>query len=225
MADIGIVGGTFDPIHNGHLLLGRQAFQEYHLQQVWFMPSGRPPHKKDHPVTDARVRGEMVQLALAGEPCFRLSDFEIKRPGNTYTAQTLELLKEQYPHHRFYFILGADSLYQIESWYQPEKVLTLADILAADREYPAGRRTIDQQIQYLNRTYGGRVRKLHCREMDVSSEMLRQMVREGRSIAPYVPPAVESYIRLHHLYQEVLYEPTDSRTEESPCAKTQCQPV
>jgi len=114
MAEIGIMGGTFDPIHNGHLMLGRQAYEEYHLDEVWFMPSGNPPHKKDHLVTDAALRCKMVRLAIEGFPKFRLSEFEVQRTGNTYTAETLRLLHLHYPEHRFYFIVGADSLYEIE---------------------------------------------------------------------------------------------------------------
>ena len=79
MAEIGIMGGTFDPIHNGHLMLGRQACEEYHLDEVWFMPSGNPPHKKDHHVTDAALRCKMVRLAIEGFPRFRLSEFEVQR--------------------------------------------------------------------------------------------------------------------------------------------------
>ena len=109
MANIGIVGGTFDPIHNGHLLLGRQAYVEYKLDSVWYMPSGQPPHKRSRIITDARKRCDMVSLALEGEAHFSLSEFETSRAGNTYTAQTLRLLKEAYPEHVFSFIVGADS--------------------------------------------------------------------------------------------------------------------
>ena len=89
MGKIGILGGTFDPIHNGHLWLGEQAYLEYGLDQVWFMPSGHPPHKQDHPVTEGEKRWDMVRLAIAGNPHFAYSDFELQRPGYTYTAQTL----------------------------------------------------------------------------------------------------------------------------------------
>ena len=109
MRRIGILGGTFDPVHNGHLLLGEQAYREYGLDEIWFMPCGHPPHKKSRLVTQGKEREDMVKLAIASVSYFVYSDFELKREGNTYTAQTLTLLREAYPQHEFYFIIGADS--------------------------------------------------------------------------------------------------------------------
>lgn len=200
MAKIGIMGGTFDPIHNGHLLLGRQAHQEYELDEVWYMPSGIPPHKKDRRITSPEDRCAMVSLAIREYPWFRLSDFEIRREGNTYTAETLRLLGEEYPQHTFYFIIGADSLYQIEGWYHPEEVLRSTVLLAACREYPQAPRTIEEQRAYLMERYQADIRLLHCEEVDISSGELRQMHARGTRIYKYVPREVEAYIREHHLY-------------------------
>lgn len=202
MAKIGIMGGTFDPIHNGHLLLGRQAYQEYKLDQVWFMPSGIPPHKKDHVVTPVEERLAMVQLAIEKYPYFVCSDFEIKRLGNTYTAETLRLLHERYPEHCFYFIIGADSLYQLESWYHPREVMNQAVLLVADREYEQAPCSIETQITYLKESYGADIRILHCEEVDISSGELREMEAKGKRLYPYVPECVEMYIKEHGLYQE-----------------------
>ncbi len=202
MANIGIMGGTFDPIHNGHLLLGRQAYTEYGLDCIWYMPSGQPPHKKDHRITPAEDRCAMVRLAIAHEPGFQLSEFETSREGNTYTAQTLKLLHEAYPEHKFFFIIGADSLYEIEGWYHPEEVLALVPILVAEREYPHDHLTMDQQIAYLSEKYTCNIQKLHCQEIDVASADIRQALADGRSIQEFVPAAVEAYIIAHHLYQE-----------------------
>lgn len=202
MADIGILGGTFDPIHNGHLLLGKQAYQEYHLQEVWFMPSGQPPHKKDHPVTAAEDRCEMVRLAIAEYPYFRLSEFEVKRSGNSYTAQTLMLLRAEYPEHRFFFIIGADSLYEIEHWYRPEEVMRQVTLLVADREYDQGTGSIEEQIDYLEDKYLARIHLLHCKEVDISSHELRDMAARGKHLFKYVPGNVEKYIISHKLYQD-----------------------
>ncbi len=203
MGKIGIMGGTFDPIHNGHLLLGEQAYEEYGLDQIWYMPSGQPPHKKDHNVTAGRIRLEMTRLAMEGHEGFTCSDFEVMRSGNTYTSQTLEMLHGLYPGHTFYFIIGADSLYEIEHWHEPEKVLAQAVILAAVREYESAGRSMEKQIAYLKETYQADVRMLHCREIDISSAELRRMTALGESIDAFVPGRVARYIQEHHLYQEV----------------------
>lgn len=201
MAKIGILGGTFDPIHNGHILLGQQAYEEYRLDQIWFMPSGMPPHKKDHRVTAGRLRREMVELAIEGVPYFVYSDFELERPGNTYTAQTLKLLGEAFPGTAFYFIVGADSLYQIEHWYHPEQVMSEATLMVAGREYGAEHRSLDRQIAYLSSRFNARILKLHCGELDISSAGLRQMAARGLDIRPYVPSGVAEFIRASGLYQ------------------------
>lgn len=202
MAKIGIMGGTFDPIHKGHLLLGRQAYTEYELDEIWYMPSGQPPHKKGRRITPAEDRCAMVRLAIADEPRFQLSEFEIAREGNTYTAQTLKLLAEAYPEHEFHFIIGADSLYEIEGWYHPAEVLAAVPILVAEREYDHEHLTMDQQIAYLSKKYICNIQKLHCREIDVASSDIRRCISEGESIQVYVPAEVEAYILAHGLYQE-----------------------
>lgn len=202
MAKIGILGGTFDPIHNGHLMLGRQAYEEWDLDEIWFMPSGDPPHKRDHIVTAAVHRCAMIQLALTPYPHFILSDFEVKRQGTTYTAETMSLLHKAYPRHQFYFIIGADSLYELERWYHPERVLRQAVILVAGREYEDAPRSLKDQIAYLSRTYQADIRPLHFREMDISSNELRDLESRGKTLRGYVPKSVEAYIEAHGLYQE-----------------------
>lgn len=202
MAKIGIMGGTFDPIHNGHLLLGRQAYDEYELKEIWFMPSGIPPHKKDHEVTAVEDRLAMVRLAVRNFSYFVCSDFEIQRQGNTYTAETLRLLHQKYPQHDFYFIIGADSLYQLENWYHPREVMGQAVLLVADREYEQAHCPIEEQIAVLKERYDADIRLLHCKEVDIASAKLRERRAKGKSLASYVPEAVEEYINAHGLYQE-----------------------
>ena len=200
MANIGILGGTFDPIHKGHLALGRQAYEQFHLDAVWFMPSNHPPHKRDHAVTAGSLRLEMVQLAICGIPGFVGSDFELHREGNTYTANTLSLLTEKFPQDRFYFIIGADSLYEIENWYHPERVMALAALLVAVRPYEQDHPSLDQQIFRLNQKYGAEIHKIHFHEMAVSSEEIRRAAASGASIDAWVPKNVADYIRARGLY-------------------------
>lgn len=202
MGKIGIMGGTFDPVHNGHLLLGRQAYVEYGLDSIWYMPSGQPPHKKDHRVTDVKQRCEMLKLAIAGNDAFVFSDFEVARDGYSYTARTLTLLNEAYPEHEFYFIVGADSLYEIETWYHPAEVIRSVTILAAGREYGDEHLPMKEQIEYLNQKYGGHICQLHCTEVDISSEAIRDMAARGKSVAKYVPAGVAAYIEKHRLYRD-----------------------
>ncbi len=202
MSDIGILGGTFDPIHNGHLLLGRQALDEYDLDKVWFMPSGQPPHKKDHVITDVSDRCEMVRLAIADEPGFIMSDFEVSRNGYSYTADTIKLLKEEYPDDVFYFIIGADSLFEIETWYHPEEILSEIEILVADREYAGDHLSVDEQIDYLSEKYPCTIERLHCEQVDISSEEIRLLVSDEIEVDDLLPEPVAEYIKTHHLYEE-----------------------
>ena len=216
MAKIGIMGGTFDPIHKGHLALGQAAYSQYGLDRIWFMPSGHPPHKSAQKVTDGAIRLEMVRLAVETIPWFAVSDFELRREGNTYTAQTLRLLKEAYPEHIFYFIIGADSLYQLESWFHPEEVMKQAVLLAAVRPYEQEHPDFETQIHYLQKKYGARIGALQFNEMDVSSEDIRNAAANGTLNGDCIPAPVERYIRLHGLYQtnNELLRSSDKKEED-----------
>lgn len=202
MKRIGIMGGTFDPVHNGHILLGKQAYMEYGLDEIWFMPSHIPPHKKDHHVTDSEDRINMLKLALKDIPYCQVSDFEMKREGNTYTARTLELLRTEYPDDKFYFIIGADSLFQLETWYHPEQVMALTAFLVSERECESGGRSFKQQISYLRDKYGAEIQVLHNEEVDIASAGIRKRISEGKDVAKDLPKAVESYIKSHGLYRK-----------------------
>lgn len=201
MKRIGIMGGTFDPVHNGHLLLGKQAYEEYGLDEIWYMPSHIPPHKKDRTITAGEARIDMLRLALEELPFCIISDFEMRREGNTYTAHTLALLKEEYPDHEFYFIIGADSLFQIEAWYHPEQVMALTTLMVSGRDYAGAERSFDEQIAYLTEKYGAKILPLHNEEVDIASADIRKRIAEGKSIVKDVPEAVEQYIRVHGLYK------------------------
>lgn len=202
MKKIGIMGGTFDPIHSGHLMLGKQAYEEYDLDCVWFMPSRQPPHKQDHQITSPADRLEMVRLAVESTPFFACSDFELCRTkGNTYTADTLLLLKQAYPDTEFYFIMGADSIFDIEKWYHPEIVMKNAVILAADRACGHEDVPLNRQIEGLVKKYDARICRLHSRRMDVSSHLLRKKIQNGENISDYIPEPVAQFIREHQLYR------------------------
>ncbi len=201
MKRIGIMGGTFDPVHNGHLLLGRQAYAEYNLDEIWYMPSHIPPHKKDRSITPSEDRIEMLRLALQDMPYCIVSEFEMKREGNTYTAHTLALLQEEYPEYQFYFIIGADSLFQIERWYHPEKVMALTTLMVSGRDYPEAERTIEEQIAYLEEKYGAKILQLHNEEVDIASAEIRRRIEEGKDVSKDIPKVVEEYIASRALYR------------------------
>lgn len=194
---IGIMGGTFDPIHNGHLMLGEYAGRQFRLQKVWFLPNGNPPHKSGE--TEVRHRIEMVKLALEGHDRFELNLYEAEKGTVSYSYDTIRNLNELYPEHEFYFIIGADSLFSIESWKCPQNLLSDCTILAACRD-EKDQSQVQEQIDYLKKKYQAGIELLLTPMMDVSSSDIRQMVQYGMDISSLVPPGVKEYIHEHRLY-------------------------
>ena len=201
----GILGGTFDPIHNGHLYLAENAYREFGLDLVFLMPANVPYFKTvtGH-VTDASLRLEMTKLAAGEKPFLRVSDFELMREGNTYTAVTLESLKALHPEDELYFIMGADSLYKIEKWYKPEIIFSNAVILCAGRSDEAAEISLDEKITQLKEKFSESkpdIRKMSCGNIDISSTMIREMISKGEDISSMVPRSVEKYILKKGLYR------------------------
>ncbi len=198
---IGIMGGTFDPIHIGHLILGENAFQQYDLDCVLFMPSGNPPHKKNREGrADNHQRVEMVRRAIASNPHFRLSLEEMHDDGYTYTRQTLQRLKSENPDTDYYFILGADSLLSFDTWKEPDQICRLCTIVVAVRDHlPSDE--LDSEISRLSGKYHADIRKLSTLNIDVSSHMLREWTQIGRSLRYYTPDPVISYIEENRIYR------------------------
>lgn len=194
---IGILGGTFDPIHNGHILLAKNTYNQFALDEVLIMPSSNPPHKKDSTVLDSHHRCKMIQLAIKNEPGLTFSDIEIRRKGYTYTADTLTELIDVYG--IIYFIIGADSLFQIEKWYHPEITMKLATLVVANRDHKQSSE-INDQIDHLKRRYGAHIEILNEFESPYSSSQIRANVSKGISIKDMVPDAVEEYIINNRLY-------------------------
>ena len=198
---IGIMGGTFDPIHIGHLILGETAYHQFHLDRILFMPAGNHPHKKvrENRATD-RQRVDMVRLAIASNPHFSLSLEEMHREGYTYTYRTLERLKDQNPDTEYYFILGADSLYTFDEWREPERILRACTILVGTRNHTSDEK-LDRVIGELEDKYQGNIQKLESLNIDISSEMIRSWIEKGRSLAYYVPDQVIDYIQKNNIYK------------------------
>lgn len=199
---IGIMGGTFDPIHIGHLILGETAYHQFQLDKILFMPAGNPPHKqaRENRATD-RQRVDMVRLAIASNPHFALSLEEMHREGYTYTYRTLERLKKQNPDTEYYFILGADSLYTFDEWREPGRILGACTILVGTRNHTSDEK-LDRAIQHLEEKYQGNIQKLESLNIDISSKMIRSWIEEGRSLAYYVPDQVIDYIEKNKIYKD-----------------------
>ena len=199
---IGIMGGTFDPIHNGHLMLGETAYHQFQLDKVWYMPNGNPPHKKQSNIgMDAMTRMEMVKLAIDGIDYFELQDYEVMKESVSPTYQTLAHFKEIYPDDIFYYIIGADSLFAIERWLHPELIFPNCIILAACRDEIDTSEEMNSQIDYLCQKYDAQIKFLTSPLIDISSSELRQMIKNQQSISGHVPQAVEAFITKEGLYE------------------------
>lgn len=194
---IGIMGGTFNPIHIGHLILAQKAYEEYGLDEIIFITSGDPPHKQVSHIS-ATMRGEMTRLAVEDNPIFHYSDMEIKREGYSYTYLTLLELREIHADAELYFLLGADSLFYLEKWKRPDIIMQNAVILAANRN--TNNEQLYNKIDELKRDYDADIRIIDMPNIDVSSSFIRHMVNIGRSVKYYVPDSVIDYIKENNLY-------------------------
>jgi len=199
MSRVGIMGGTFDPIHLAHLEMAHCAMEQKGLDRVLFMPSKIPPHKQNRKVLPEKFRAEMVRLAISGEERFHFSDFELRREEITYTAKTLELLCRQYREERFYFIMGGDSLFQFEHWFQPEKILQYAVILAVSRGGVRQEEMLSHAC-YLSEKFHGDIQVLKMPEINISSSMIREKIARGEDVGEYLPKNVYEYIQKNHCY-------------------------
>lgn len=198
---IGIMGGTFDPVHIGHLLLAEHAKEQFALDTIYMMPNGTPAYKSDHVVTDARMRVEMTALAIKSNAALELSMIEVERKGNTYTYETLEQLKAAHPQDTYYFIIGADSLFAFEGWMEPQRIASSCVLLVANRDR-VPLEQLQSQVLHLQKMFSADIRILNCPGIDISSAMIRQRVSEGKSIRYYVTDDVAAYISMNGLYQE-----------------------
>ena len=196
---IGIMGGTFNPIHNGHLMIAENAREQFCLEQVQFIPTGHSPLAHKRQVTDAAHRCKMGSLAISDNPWFVLNEIEVHSSETSYTFRTVKQLKEQEENVELYFILGADSLFDFESWKEPELILENCNVLAAYRKHQRQEEFL-QQIERLNRKYPRKFYPLDTLSLEVSSQDIRRRVNEHHTIRYLVPKEVEAYIHKHKLY-------------------------
>lgn len=199
---IGILGGTFDPVHLAHLIIAEQAREWLELDKVFFIPAMIPPHKQSRSGASAKDRLEMVELAIAGNPTFEALDIELKRGGVSYTVDTLRTLAEQHPGDEFYLIMGADNLPDLPGWREPEAIIELAKVAVVRR--PGSVLPVlsdlsppftDEQLRELS----DRIIELPL--MEISSTDIRKRIASRRSIRYFVPAAVDAFIAAHSLYR------------------------
>ena len=196
---IGILGGTFDPIHLGHLMMAEVARESLDLSEVIFVPAGQPLLKPPHPITPAEHRLEMLRLAVGDRPHLKVSTMEIERSGPSYTVETLAELKEQYGRRdELFFILGWDSLAQLEAWREPSRIIKMCYLVAVPRPgcQKPDLEALEAGIPGLSR----RVIFLERPRVDISASAIRELAVGGKSLDLLVPPAVAEYIKQHRLY-------------------------
>jgi nicotinate-nucleotide adenylyltransferase len=200
---IGIFGGTFDPVHYGHLILAESCREECGLDQVWLLPAAISPHKQGQPPTGAEHRVAMLQLAIGGHEQLRVETTEVERGEVSYTVDTLETLHERQPTDELFFLMGSDSLQDLPAWKQPERICELALPIVVRRP-GAGEPSMGVFEQLVS---ADRLEQIHRYSIDmpwvdISSSNMRQRVADGRSIRFRTPRAVEAYIASHGLYRE-----------------------
>jgi nicotinate-nucleotide adenylyltransferase len=198
---LGIFGGTFDPVHLAHLVMADQCREQARLDQVLFIPAPRPPHKREQPVTPFAQRVEMLGLAISGQPAFRIDELERDRPGPSYTADTLQELKERDPAAELCLIVGSDSLHDLPVWYEPARILELATLLVVARP---GSAVLSEEALRANlklpAVHPVRVQRVDMPLLEIASRDIRRRLTEGRSVRYLIPRAVEAYIADKGLY-------------------------
>lgn len=191
--NIGIFGGTFNPPHNGHLIIGEHVRERMRLDRILFIPSAISPHKQREETVSSRDRLEMVRLAIQGNERFAFSDVEIVRGGVSYTVDTLQELCRTHPRDHFHLLIGLDNLPEFHSWKDPQRILELADVVVMSRP--------DFTPHSVDPAIVREVTTCTVPEIGISSREIRRRVKEGKSIRYLVPPDVEGYIRKRGLYR------------------------
>lgn len=201
MSKIGIMGGTFDPIHYGHLVTAEAVRDEFNLDKVIFVPAGNPPHKKARKVTAGQHRYMMTILATISNPKFEVSTIELTKKGYTYTIDTMREFKEMLPDSTFYFITGADAVLEILKWKDSEELLKICEFVAATRP-GFDISELEKELNFIKEKHNKIIYKLEVPSLAISSTDIRRRVSEGRSIKYLLPEPVERYIYKNGLYKD-----------------------
>jgi nicotinate-nucleotide adenylyltransferase len=199
---IGVFGGTFDPVHLGHLILAEQCREQGRLDQVWFVPAASPPHKQGLALTPFAQRVEMIALAIAGQPAFRIDELEKDRPGPSYTVDTLAEVHRRHPAAELFLPIGSDTLLDLPHWYQPARILEMAGLLVTHRPgWPLPALSDLQAALRLPAGVSPGMQVVEAPLIDIASRDLRRRAAEGRSLRYLVPRAIEAYVHDKRLYR------------------------
>lgn len=198
---VGLMGGTFNPVHYGHLVLAEMAKSEAGLNEVWFLPSKNPPHKREQDILKENIRRKLLELSIKDNPDFSICDEELKREGISYTFETLLSLRKSYPLTEFCFIIGADSLFEFESWKNPGIILENAVLIAGSRNL-AGKEKMEGKISSIKSRYKCLgIKLISMPEFSISSSEIRERIKEGRDIRYLLPKEAWEYILKENLYR------------------------
>ncbi|WZL78475.1 nicotinate-nucleotide adenylyltransferase [Eubacteriales bacterium mix99] len=200
----GILGGTFDPVHIGHLFIAEAARDAYGLDRVLFLPTGDPPHKKASHLASGRDRINMLRAALRDNPSFQVDDMEVAREGTTYTIDSLKELKERYPEDFLYFIIGGDTLLELKTWKDFCSVAGLCSFIAYHRP-GYEREELAEEAERLAGIYHADICFAEGPGLDISSKYIRHRMERNQTVRYLVPKTVEDYIAEHHLYRGEWY--------------------
>ncbi|MFL6517718.1 MAG: nicotinate-nucleotide adenylyltransferase [Bacillus sp. (in: firmicutes)] len=188
MKKVGILGGTFDPPHYGHLLIANEVLSTLKLDEIWFMPNQEPPHKKKSDSIKNEDRLQMLDLAIQDNTAFRVETIELHRQGPSYTVDTMKMINTQYSNHQFFFIIGADMIEYLPKWHKIDELIKLVQFVGVER--PEYSTKTDYPVRYVD-----------VPAIDVSSSMIRDRVKNGKTVRYLLPDPVIKYIEEKHLYE------------------------
>lgn len=187
MKKVGILGGTFNPPHNGHLLIANEVLSDLQLDEIWFMPNHEPPHKKRPESVNDEERLKMLKLAIDGNPAFSIQAIELDREGPSYTVDTMKMIDTEHKDHQFYFIIGADMIEYLPKWHKIDELVNLVQFVGVQR--PSYSHQTDYPVLYVD-----------VPAFDVSSSMIRDRMKCGQTVRYLLPDPVIEYIEEKHLY-------------------------
>lgn len=200
---IGLMGGTFNPIHIGHLIIAEWIKDEWNLEKIIFIPAGNPPHKKKNDLIESNIRYDLVELAISSNESFEIADFEIVKKEVSYTIDTIINFRKIYAQDRLYFIIGADTLFQLEKWKGFKELAKMVEFITYSR-WGYDKLHIEDRIQTLTRDYGFQIYYSNGPEIQISSSSIRDRLKEGLSIKYMVPDSVIFEIKNKGLYKGVV---------------------